>query len=150
VRMSIVAASRCSSSDVATAKRPAAPEGAAGPRAAAAQAKKLVALGNISNVVAAGGSATGREGRGHGRQRGTYDPRPIERDRCGGFRLSVSSFCFLGSETLGFTGVRNGSNRGGFLDSSWLFLLSWDWIKCIFGFLVRGIPVMEMCRKSYC
>ncbi|TVU34144.1 hypothetical protein EJB05_15973, partial [Eragrostis curvula] len=57
--MSTIAASRRSSSAAATAKRPAAQEIAAGPKAAAAQAKKRVALGNITNVAPAGGRAAG-------------------------------------------------------------------------------------------
>ena len=57
--MSTVAASRRSSSS-STAKRPAIAEGAGGPKSAAssaAQAKKRVALGNITNVAARGGRA---------------------------------------------------------------------------------------------
>jgi hypothetical protein len=56
--MSTTATSRRLSSAAATAKRPAVPEGPAGPKAAAAaQAKKRVALGNLTNVTAAGGRA---------------------------------------------------------------------------------------------
>jgi hypothetical protein len=56
--MSTTAVSRRLSSAAATAKRPAVPEGPAGPKAAsAAQAKKRVALGNLTNVTAAGGRA---------------------------------------------------------------------------------------------
>jgi hypothetical protein len=58
--MSTTAVSRRLSSAAATAKRPAVPEGPAGPKAAsAAQAKKRVALGNLTNVSAAGGRAVG-------------------------------------------------------------------------------------------
>lgn len=57
--MSTFAASRRSSSAAATAKRPAVQEGAAGPKVGAAQAKKRVALGNITNVSAAGARAAG-------------------------------------------------------------------------------------------
>ncbi|KAK3164579.1 hypothetical protein QOZ80_1AG0021350 [Eleusine coracana subsp. coracana] len=56
--MSTFAASRRSST-AATAKRPAVPESAAGPKAAAAQAKKRVALGNITNAAAAVGRGAG-------------------------------------------------------------------------------------------
>ncbi|CAD6238870.1 unnamed protein product [Miscanthus lutarioriparius] len=56
--MSTIGASRRSSlSSSATAKRPAIAEGAGGPKASAAQAKKRVALGNITNVAARGGRA---------------------------------------------------------------------------------------------
>ncbi|TVU34145.1 hypothetical protein EJB05_15974, partial [Eragrostis curvula] len=57
--MSTIAASRRSSSAAATAKRPAVQEIAAGPKAAVAQAKKRVALGNITNVAPAGGRTAG-------------------------------------------------------------------------------------------
>lgn len=58
--MSTIAASRrsSSSSSSATAKRPAIADGPGGPKAAAAQAKKRVALGNITNVAARGGRAS--------------------------------------------------------------------------------------------
>jgi len=59
--MSTIAASRRASS--ATAKRPAMAESAGGPKAAgaaAAQAKKRVALGNITNIAAQGGRAAGK------------------------------------------------------------------------------------------
>ncbi|KAF8643709.1 hypothetical protein HU200_009046 [Digitaria exilis] len=59
--MSSLAASRRATS--ATAKRPAMAENAGGPKApgaAAGQAKKRVALGNISNVAAPGGRAAGK------------------------------------------------------------------------------------------
>ncbi|RLM92296.1 cyclin-A1-2 [Panicum miliaceum] len=56
--MSTIAASRRASA--ATAKRPAMAESAKAPGAAAAQAKKRVALGNITNVAAQGGRAAGK------------------------------------------------------------------------------------------
>ncbi|PWZ30164.1 Cyclin-A1-1 [Zea mays] len=58
--MSTIAASRrsSSSSSSATAKRPAIADGPGGPKATAAQAKKRVALGNITNVAARGGRAS--------------------------------------------------------------------------------------------
>ncbi|KAK8451794.1 hypothetical protein SEVIR_5G005850v4 [Setaria viridis] len=62
--MSTFAASRHASS--ATAKRPATADTAGGPKAAgaaAAQAKKRVALGNITNVAAPGGRAVGGTGK---------------------------------------------------------------------------------------
>ncbi|PAN33077.1 hypothetical protein PAHAL_5G535100 [Panicum hallii] len=56
--MSTIAASRRASSS--TAKRPAMAESAKAAGAAAAQAKKRVALGNITNVAAQGGRAAGK------------------------------------------------------------------------------------------
>jgi hypothetical protein len=149
--MSTIAASRRSSYAAVTAKRPTVSEGAVGLRAAAAQAKKHVTLGNISNVHAVGERVAGNRKVAAMPGNMIRITRAISRGIIAGdLGFRFLPFVFLDHRHSVFSGVPNGSNRGGFLDGSCLFLLYCDWIKCIFGFLVRGIPIMEMCCRSFC
>jgi hypothetical protein len=161
VRMSTTATSRRLSSAAATAKRPAVPEGPAGPKAAAAaQAKKRVALGNLTNVTVAEGRAVG-----NGKVVATAgnavrmdDSHP---DREGSIVGGIFwAFSFLVSEILDFATVRNGaarevtgSNPCSFLflhGSSWLFYPLLGWIEISSVSWSGGIRDVKMWRKSFC